>query len=151
MEMNLKMRRLCKDMWHDDRPVPLARELRQLLDAGFTRVADCVLLTSQMALTRSVSPDDFPDRTGYECFVNHLHLEEYFGDSIDQLELATQGVAFARRLKEELDSFAAGERFMVILAISEVECNVRFHKMRHGEEWVAPDLDKYPEAILALS
>src|SRR3712207_8605242 len=46
------------------RSTQLTQELLQLIDLGFTRVAGCVLLKSQVTLTTSVSLDDFPDRTG---------------------------------------------------------------------------------------
>ena len=33
-----------------------------------------VLLAQEYGLARSVSVKDFPDRTGYESFVNHFHI-----------------------------------------------------------------------------
>src|SRR5713101_6442900 len=40
----------------------------------FTVVQDCVLLKKEAEQNAPVNLRDFPDRTGFEAFVNHVHL-----------------------------------------------------------------------------
>ncbi|MDB4971529.1 MAG: hypothetical protein JWN44_7218, partial [Myxococcales bacterium] len=123
-------------------------DLARLVDEGFETMDGCVVfrrLAKRMSTTKS---SDFPDRTGRECFVNHLHVEDYT-TAKDALELAATGFAFAKRLEEALRS--RGEHFIIIVSSDAESCSVRFHKARDGESWLADDLDGYgDEALLVL-
>ena len=55
---------------------PLPYQLRAILSQGFTEQEDCVFLTAMLSGCRTVSQNSFPDKTGYECFVNHIHIED---------------------------------------------------------------------------
>ena len=114
--------------------------LRRLLPEGFD---------PDLPLSRSW------DSTGYECSVNHVHIEEFVdaGRSWSLLESLVQGYKYAQALAALLDGKGA---FEVILGCQDpaaewAGCTVRFHLIRPGEEWLAPDLEGYEEeAILVL-
>jgi len=146
-------------LWDDvrtkslDCPEQLSRRLVELLDSGFTRVDRCVFLKAQEKLRGNGKLEDFPDRTGYECFVNHIHVEDYLdqSDNVSQLVRLGQGVAFAYQMKEGLSSFSANENFRLIVSSDELSCSVRFHVIRNAEEWLSSDINSYEhEAILVL-
>lgn len=131
----------------------LSKTLLGIVHSGFTRVDGCVILAERSNLTGNATLKDFPDRTGYECFVNHLHVEDYLAEdaSITQPMLLGQGLALTYLLKEELSVFSAGENFRIIVSSDESSCSVRFHQIREGEEWLSRDLNSYThEAILFL-
>ncbi len=128
----------------------LNEELLKLLQPGFTIVNGAVLLKSQKKLVKGIELGNFSDLTGYECFVNHVHIEDYLGDVVDSDELLKQGLAFAHKTVEGLRSSFPGKRFKVIVAVNESGCNVRFHQIRDGENWLSDDLEKYQEAILVV-
>ena len=155
MKKNRRMGALCNDVKSKslDDPKSLNRKLAELLDSGFTRADGCVLHAAQEKLRGNATLEDFPDRTGYECFVNHIHVEDYLdgSDIFGQVARLGQGIAFGYNLKEKLSSFSANESFRVIVSSDESSCSVRFHVIRNGEEWLSSDLDSYEnEAILVI-
>ena len=155
VKKNSRMEALCDDLKSKglEDSKQLSRKLEELLDAGFSRADGCVLQTVQVHLRGNARLEDFPDRTGYECFVNHIHVEDYFDEdgSSDLLARLGQGIAFANNLKERLSAFSANENFRLIVSSDESSCSVRFHVIRDGEEWLSPDLNRYQqEAILVI-
>ena len=59
-----------------DDPRALPQKLLMVLNGGFVEEDQCVFLSSLKKRT-PVKRIDFPDCTGYECFVNHIHVEDY--------------------------------------------------------------------------
>ncbi|HTF23424.1 MAG TPA: hypothetical protein VK937_05825 [Candidatus Limnocylindria bacterium] len=56
-----------------DRPA-LLPELSSVLDAGFVEEKGCVLLAAKARGSEFARATE--DETGYECFINHLHVED---------------------------------------------------------------------------
>jgi len=158
MRMNTKMNSVMKTLHTAvasgklTGAVNLNSELLKLIEPGFTMKDGAVLLKTQEKLAMDIRPDNFPDLTGYECFVNHIHIEDYLGDAErGSNSLLEQGLAFANKIVEELSSLYLGKPFKVIVATNESGCSVRFHMIRNGENWLSDDLDEYgQEAILVL-
>lgn len=115
-------------------------------------IEGAILLKTQEKVAKSVKPDNFPDLTGYECFVNHVHIEDYLsGAKPGSDALLEQGLAFANKIVEELSSLFPEKQFKAIVTANKSGCSVRFHLIRRGENWLSDDLDKYvQEAILVL-
>ena len=152
MKMNSRMKKSYAELESKAMigTISLKDELLKLLKPGFAEVNDSVLLRSQKKLAKRVGPDNFPDLTGYENFVNHVHIEDYFEDAVDSNELLKQGLAFAHKTVEKLHSSFPGKQFKVIVAINESGCSVRFHQAREGENWLSDDIEKYQDSILVL-
>ena len=102
--------------------------------------------------TENVKLENFPDKTGFECFVNHIFVEDQHEGSVrDRQGHLKQAIAFALATDNQLRSVFPARSFKVIVAANAVSCGVRFHIERPGEEWLASDLDGYgQEAILVL-
>lgn len=130
----------------------LSEKLSELLSEGFTDLDGAIVFTAMRDTAEKVTPDNFPDRTGYECFVNHVHVEDHVNDSLSkQPSLLKQGIAFALAVESGLRSGFPGKPFEVIVAATMSGCAVRFRSVRAGEQWLASDLDGYEEeAILVL-
>jgi hypothetical protein len=144
MKMNAKMSALLAQF---DSSIPSSiANWDQLGEPQLTEVGDSVLLKDQLKSTAHVTLADFQDRTGYECFINHVHVP--FDTTRESLQAS---VEFASRLRSELALIAKGRPFLVILAISGKHCPVRFHQRRPNEVWLDDDLEEYvEEAILVL-
>jgi hypothetical protein len=129
-----------------------SQKLSQLLAQGFTDVDGAIMFTAMRNIAENVKPENFPDLTGFECFVNNIHVEDHFGHSkIDQAALLRQGIAFALATESRIRSTFPGKPFKIIVAANQSGCGVRFHSARTGEEWLASDLDSFgEEAILVL-
>lgn len=111
-----------------------------------------MLLRCQEKSSRRIRQADFPDATGYECFVNHVHIEDHvLGKGTGSISVHKQALEFARRLSESLSSSFPGKLFLVILACSESGSSARFHLARQGQSWLSEDLEGYAEeAILTI-
>lgn len=154
MRINQRMRAILGRTSLDtfSEKITLSEELSGLLRQGFTDLDGAVVFTAMRDSAERIKPDNFPDLTGYECFVNHIHVEDHVEDSLSgQSVLLRQGVAFALATENQLRSAFTGKLFKVIVAFNELGCGVRFHSVRLGEEWLAKNLDEYAEeAILVL-
>lgn len=131
----------------------LTKRLSRLLRRGFTTLDQAIVYAAMHNLATNVKPENFPDLTGFECFVNHIRIEDQLeGFLADKTALLRQGIAFALATESQLHFKFPGRPFNVIVAETSHGCGVRFHLVRRGEEWLADDLDGYrEEAILVLS
>lgn len=113
---------------------------------------DCVLLRNDIERNRHIKVSDLPDKTGFECFINHIHIP--FQGTKESL---VSCLAHAVSIEKALIPLAENRRFRVIVGISEDDsssdrtCTIRFHQIRSGEDWVADDLEGYKsEAVLVF-
>jgi hypothetical protein len=109
--MNIKMNSAMKVLYTEVESgrmagtTNLSSELLKLVEPGVTVIGGAVLLKELEKLAKSTKPDNFPDLTGYECFVNHVHIEDYLSDAERGLNtLLKQGIALANKIVEELSS-----------------------------------------------
>jgi hypothetical protein len=117
----------------------LPPRLATLLAKGFESYQGCLFYSAFIDDARTKSWRDFHDRSGFECFINHVHLREYTrkGDILMALGLA----------KSIIDNFISqidhGD-IQVVIGDSIDGIVVRFHMIRPGESWLAEgDLDGY--------
>jgi hypothetical protein len=99
----------------------------------------CVLLASQApdtdsAFTRAATQDE----TGYECYINHVHVES-LGEALE----------FARRLNKALAATFVGG-FVVVVSFDGREATVRFYQLRAGQAWLNENLEEYREEGIAI-
>jgi len=111
--------------------------LSNILNAGFVEEKGCVLLASEKRDSGS-DRTATQDETGYECFVNHVHVENR-GEALE----------FAQRLKTALTSLFPGD-FVVIVAFDGREATVRFHRLRAGQTWLNENPEEYGEEGIAV-
>jgi hypothetical protein len=107
------------------------------LALGFVEENGCVLLASE-AHASGVARNAGEDDTGYECFVNHLHITSL-----------AEAVEFARRLESAL-AVRFADSFIVIVSFDGREAIVRFHKSRAGQRWLASNLEEYVDEGIAV-
>jgi hypothetical protein len=115
------MREFLRDLRsHESAITP---EVSEILGAGFVEENGCVLLASRAhhaASTRAATEDE----TGYECFVNHIHLRS-LQEALEVTRQLTKGLA---------EHFTGG--FVVIVSFDGREATVRFHRFRVGQTWL---------------
>lgn len=125
---------------------PLPDALSKVLHSSFQQQDGCFFLSALLPGATTLSTEDFPDRTGYECFVNKLHIEDYA--ERDGIEI---GLTFADHVIRRFQDKHPEECLRAILSVGGGNCVVRFHVIRPGEEWLAPNLEEYSEeGILVL-
>ena len=125
--------------------------LSAVLDEGFEEVAGCVVLRRFADSSRRTSPTDHGDETGFEAFINHLHIEDVLDAATSVSELLTQTMAFAVCLGEQLVVAYPATRFEIIISVGD-SYTVRFTTARPDQpSWLADDLEGYQvEAVMAF-
>ena len=132
--------------------VTLSNDLTHFLSEGFTVFKGAVIFGAMSKTAENVLPRNFQDLTGFECFINQVHVEDHIPQiMLDRNAILKTGLAFALALQGELQFSFPNKQFTIIVTSTGSTCGVRFHITRIGEEWLATNLDGYgEEAILVL-
>lgn len=131
----------------------LDARLLELVGRGVVERDGCWLLAETSESGTSTPRAAFPDSTGYEAFMNHIHIEDVLElePERDQGWLLRQGVMYARVLRDLLAPLGV---FRIVVAAqmgASGGCGVRFYRRRRGEVWLTDDLEQYREdAILVI-
>jgi hypothetical protein len=142
MKLNARMTELLKKM---QITAPIMAPPGTAAMPSVIVVGDSVFLREEYQKATHVKRTDFQDATGYESFINHIHLP-YDRTRKSLLSCLRYAIALQKVLHQETGDF------LVIVSISDNDCVVRFHRLRPNETWLAGDLEKYrEEAILTLS
>lgn len=149
----MKANRQMETLWPEiqeqnlDDAKALPQKLLTLLNAGFVEDEQCVFLSPLKAAV-PVKCVDFPNRTQFECYVNHIRIEDYLENGgLPPLEMLGCGFALAHELKERLSRLRGAKHFRIIVTFDGSTCRVRFHTVRADEEWLDKDLNALEEAI----
>ena len=124
--------------------VPLPRELKAATESGTVDVDGCVFVKSLFEKAHA-GRDDFPDATGYECFVNHVHVDDFVDTGMIPV-----AISFLDELSRGLRRDYPGRRFRGIVTEDGSSCTVRFHVVRLGEDLLSDNLDEYEEGVCVL-
>jgi Uri superfamily endonuclease len=120
------------------RDVILSPEMSSVLAKGFVEDQGCVLFASEAHNATHTRVSYASDETGYECFINHVHIKSL-----------QEALAFAQQLTKVLaEGFT--DRFVVIVSFDGRDATVRFHKFRAGQTWLTDNLEKYKEEGIAV-
>ncbi|MFC5769825.1 hypothetical protein [Thauera sinica] len=92
-----------------------------------------------------MSSQDFPDKTGYECFVNSVHIDDYVS-----AEYLTYAFIFVEDCFASWEREGRNESLLAIVVCDEFGAVVKLHVARDGESWTGNDLEKYEEGILIV-
>jgi len=126
---------------------PLASGLADLLREQLVQENGCWFLVALREGASTTSLASFPDRTGFECFVNHIHIRDFLETS-DAPECLRQGLRWAEHLRGKLEGHG---KFNIIVSCDDTDCSVRFHRVRPGESWLLDDLEGYrAESVLVI-
>lgn len=154
MKLNSRMKNFIDRIALDpETPVQLHPALAGLVEPGFVRLNGSIVLKALAEKAKAVTPSDFSDETGYESFVNHIHVEDHVPPEDGPASasvLLTNGISLASTLHTLLRQSFPEEGFEVILSLEDNHCTVRFHKKRTGEQWLRSDLDEYQEEALMV-
>jgi hypothetical protein len=121
---------------------PMSKEPVTLSDIG----GSVLLENVYRANSGHISMKDYQDRTGYECFINHIHLPCKRGR-----HSLLSAFDYITTLRKSLAAFCNNRHFLIIASFSDGECTVRFHQFRQDERWLTDDLERYEvEAILEI-
>jgi hypothetical protein len=148
--MNSRMAELGAPAVGTASTVDLDPRLAAILADGLADIGPCVVLAHHLDAVAAAEIDSFPDATGFEAFINHVHLDEELALPAADPAVLAQAGRYATGLSELLATEHPGDDFVLILAVSD-SCVVRFHKLRSGEAWVADDLEGYEHKAVLVA
>lgn len=124
---------------------PLAPSLQRIAKHGFIRTDGCCLIADLLPESTNVTRFSFPDRTGYECFINTIHIEDY-----DDKSPLSQAFKFVMCVFDIWRQSDADQTLVAIVSVDELSVVVRFHVKRPGEHWVGQNLEAYEDPIMLI-
>lgn len=143
IKMNMKMKEALQGLHLDN--MTLRTELSSLLFGGFVLRNCCVLLASLAGFQTNASLENFPDKTGYECFINSIHIDDYVHD-----EYLANACLFVEALFDIWRQSRNDGTIQAIVSSDEYGAVVRFHLVRKNESWISTNIESYEEAILVV-
>lgn len=141
VKINRKMAEEMKDIEWSGNVLPA--ELLDLLRQGFCERDGCIFLVSLVSKETNASGSDFPDRTGHECFVNSIHIDDYVSSNY-----VANACIFVESVFQEWRRGALSGLLQAIVSHDEFGALVKFHLLRAGESWVGRELERYDDAML---
>lgn len=141
--MNSEMSKAYSNLLLDN--VELDRSLCEITESGFKGQNGCFFLGKCLEIDTNTSINDFPDKTGYECFINSVNIDDYVEDGY--LE---QAVSFVRNVFSQWNDIQESKKLIAILSLDEFGLKVKFHMHRVGEQWLSDELEDYEESILVV-
>jgi hypothetical protein len=142
VQTNQAMARLLKNA--DARKAVLPAKLADLLSQGFVKKEGCYFLAVLYAGSLNARRDMFPDATGYEAYVNHLHIDDFTDDG-DQLSICLLYLDHLTHLWKT--SEFSEVPIQADVSYDGESCVVRFHALRIGEQWQSDNLEAYDESV----
>lgn len=133
-------------------------DLELILQKGFYFKDDCCLLSENISKAK-VSLADFQDKTGYECFVNKIHIEDLlpWPEKIPHIQICLQALHMLLEIAKKLAQLSSQGNYRFILSIDQDEEDpflnsyiLRFHKIRENECYLDANLELYESAMFVL-
>jgi len=123
----------------------LLSALSDLATQGVTERAGCFFLAALVDKGTNAVEANFLDRTGWECFLNSVHIDDFA--SSDYL---LNACLFVQSIFREWKRRGYPGIFQAIISNDEYGTVVKFHLLRNGESWIGSDLEGYEESILLV-
>lgn len=142
MKSNAAMRKLLADTAF---VVPLKPALSAIVDRGFDVREDCHFLAALLSAAKNVTKASFPDCTGYECFVNSIHIEDYD----DEVPLC-QAIQFVHRVFDAWRASTPALTLISVVSADEFSVVVKFHVKRPTEQWLSENMEGYDDPIMSV-
>lgn len=147
----LKLNKHMEEIHGADLRMPvetLSAPLKAYVDAGVVEVSGSVVLSAFFPSRVQVTIKDFPDLTGFECFVNGFHIEDY----VDRPSaLVPQAFSFFQSLSHVLSTQFPQRQFVGIITDSGGPCTATFYTYRESQSYLLDDLNIYEEALCVLA
>ncbi|WP_260436604.1 hypothetical protein [Burkholderia sp. Bp9004] len=141
----MKINRPMKDALSEARLNCLLNpSLKSIADSGFEVRDECYFLRALLGSTNATR-GSFPDCTGYECFVNSLHVEDYDPD----LPLA-QAVLLVKEVFAIWNAMQQMPQLTAVVSADEFSVVTKFHVHRPGEQWLSDNIDGYDDPVMSI-
>jgi hypothetical protein len=128
-------------------------DIKKIIDLfcpSFIKKDDCIFLEESIK-NSTVSQSDFQDKTSFEAFINHVHINDYISFMVNNpYEILNISIKVLEAWGYKLKFMYPDINFLLILSFDGEDCTLRFHTYRQDElNWIdIENLDGYSEGIL---
>lgn len=126
-------------------PVTLKPTLSAIVNCGFRVRGDCHFLAALLSVATNATRSDFQDCTGYECFVNSVHVEDHDDDTP-----LCQAIEFIVHVFAAWGASTSILELNAIISVDEFSVVAKFHVKRPAEQWLSDNIEGYEDPILCL-
>jgi len=121
--------------------ISLDIELKKIIKSGFINKNDCFILKSLSQ--KHIKINDFIDKTGYECFINSIHIDDYVDSNF-----LCHSLLYIKELINSWENFNKEEKIEIILIETDYGFCIKWHVIRQNEDWLnVEDLETINEGI----
>lgn len=135
------MLKIIHEISNSERKIP--NKLNCLIKDGFIEVDKCYFISSQYKNNTNVTLKNFQDKTGYECFINSIHIDDFV-----QSNHLVNSLIFVNSLFEKWNLRKEKTKIKAIIIADNMGVLVKIHTIRDGESWIDENIEEYEEAIL---
>ena len=143
MKMNYAMRNILEKMRFY---YPIISSLKAIADDGFVQKEGCYILNALSSGFTNVKRESFPDCTGYECFVNSVHVEDH-----DDKEPLMQAILFVKQVFSVWNTSTQNLTLIAIVSADEFSVVAKFHVSRPTEQWLSDNIEGYGDPIMSVN
>lgn len=141
----MKVNKIMKGLLVEVKRVALEVELNRIAHSGFVEREGCMFLAalnpqSHMALC------SFPHRTGYECFVNSIHVDDYV-----RTDILASAVSWLSLVLDQWNKSGLPGTLQGYVSHDEFGAIVKVHVFRLDEPWLSDNLEGFEQAVLAVN
>ena len=126
-------------------PPEIDQRLSEIAKSGFEFRNGCHFLKLLQPTNTNVNENSFPDRTGYECFANSIHIDDYATTNY-----LAHGILFVREVFETWNAQGHECELVAVFSLDECGLKIRLHTKRLDEQWIDDNLEGYEEAVLVV-
>jgi hypothetical protein len=123
---------------------PLCPALHAIAESGFEVRDDCHFLAAIFPSVKNANKNSFPDCTGYESFVNSVHIEDY-----DDAAPLCQAIQFVDHVFTVWRASVQNLTLMAIVSADDSSVVVKFHVKRPAERWLSENIEGYEDPIMS--
>ncbi len=122
------------------------KRLRQISERGFCQKAECFFLEElYQPHFDQHTVSQFHDETGFEAFVNSIHLRDHCNG-----EFLGIGLGFIAQTFQGFEAGAFNRRLKASFSLSNDDAVAKFYIAREGQEYLSDDLEGYDTAVLEM-
>ncbi|MBR8330359.1 hypothetical protein KDW69_01710 [Burkholderia ambifaria] len=141
MKINRAMKGVLREMRLD---FPLNSALEAIVNKGFCQRDECYFLRALLG-SANVTRGNFVDCTGYEYFVNSLHVDDY-----DSVSPFTQAIMLVKEVFAVWNTIQRTVKLVAVVSADQFNVVTKFHVQRPGEQWLSDNIDGYDDPVMSI-
>ncbi|UEP37918.1 hypothetical protein LL998_18295 [Burkholderia ambifaria] len=85
------------------------------------------------------------DCTGYECFVNSLHVDDY-----DSVSPFTQAIMLVKEVFTVWNTIQRTVKLVAVVSADQFNVVTKFHVQRPGQQWLSDNINGYDDPVMSI-